>query len=285
MMMMNKKVVPALDEMLGIDTVDLFQDMKERQIEYVSAETYNPSAAFVSYRRYLVDWMADQGQKLNLLSTTIHVAVLYLDKILRTRNGIPRSQWQLLATCCISLAAKYEEREEDCPMTPDLLKTTKLHQEGHTSLSFRDSELRVLQYLGWKLRAFPAIHVVGYFLAKTPVVLKDDIWNKQLGQPSAKVCDSVRKFTDFFCNLCLQQYSFQQYLPTQLAAAILMASRAAVQVEPHWRPELTLLSGYEEWELEDCFLHVWNYYSSEFPNHVNHRSVSPRSVAVAAVRL
>lgn len=271
----------AIDEALGIDTTDLYLDMKERQVDYVSPQSYNPSAAFVSFRRYLVDWMTGIGEKLHLHTSTIHCAVLFLDKILRSRNDIPRSQWQLLATCCISLAAKYEEMEEDCPLLPDLLAVTKLNRIGHTSLTFREGELRVLQYLNWELRAIPPIHVVGYYMAKGSV-FEDDIWHKYQ-QPPSKVYDSVQKFVIFFSNLCLQQYSFQQYLPTKLAAAILLASRVAVQLEPQWKPELTALTGYEEWEIEDCFSHLWNYYSSQYPNHVSSlRALSPRSVMAPA---
>jgi hypothetical protein len=38
----------------------------------------------------------------------------------------------------------------------------------------------------------------------------------------------VKKWNDFFCGLALQEYSFQQYRPTDLAAAILLATRVAV---------------------------------------------------------
>ena len=85
--------------------------MHERQVEYVSPRSYDPNAAFIPYRRYLVDWMSDVGDQCRLHSTTIHVSVLFLDLILRSTE-IPRSQWQLLATACITIAAKYEEAEE-----------------------------------------------------------------------------------------------------------------------------------------------------------------------------
>jgi hypothetical protein len=65
-------------------------------------------------------------------TTLIHVSILYLDKVFQSRE-IPRSQWQLFATACISVAAKYEEAEEHCPPIPDLLNLTKLSNAGHCS--------------------------------------------------------------------------------------------------------------------------------------------------------
>ena len=259
--------------MLNLSSTDLYQDMGERQEDFVSPTTYNPNAPYLPYRRYLVDWMSDVGEQFKLHSTTIHVGVLYLDKIFRTAE-IPRSQWQLLATACLSVAAKYEEAEEHCPPIPDLLRVTKLSNAGHTSLSFREGELEVLRHLGWRLRAFPALHVTNYFLCKG-VCFEDDTWQGR--DLIHKIPRYVKKYAEFFCNLTLQDYAFQQYLPTKLAAAVILASRVALQLEPRWRPELIRLTGYEEEEISGMFQHVWGYYEEQFPGHGS-RSISPRSV-------
>jgi hypothetical protein len=262
-----------IDEQLNICTEDLFHDMCERQVDYVSPATYAPNASYIPYRRYLVDWMSDVGEQCRLHNSTVHVSILLLDKIFRTRN-IPRVQWKLFATACISIAAKYEEAEEHCPPIPDLLQLTKLSSAGHTSLSFREGEVEVLRHLGWRLRAVPPIHVVGYFLAKG-VTFVDDTWQGRM--LIEKIPRYVKKYGEFFCNLTLQEYPFQQYLPTQLAAAILLASRVALQLEPRWRPELERLTGCKETDIAHIFQHVWTYYEEQFPGHGS-RSISPRSV-------
>ena len=270
------KLLPKtpIDDTLCVCTEDLFHDMRERQVEYVSPATYNPRATFLPYRRYLVDWMSDVGEQCRLHNSTVHVSVLFLDKLFRSRD-IPRGQWQLLATACISIAAKYEEAEEHCPPIPELLRLTKLGNAGHTSLSFREGELEVLKCLGWRLRAIPPIHVVGYFLSKG-TTFEDDVWQGR--SLIEKIPRYVKKYADFFCNLTLQEYSFQQYLPSHLAAAIILASRVALQLEPRWRPELSRLTGYEEVEITEAFHHVWSYYEEQFPGHGS-RAISPRSVA------
>jgi len=267
-----------IDTTLGMCTEDLFVDMCERQLEYVSPSTYSPQASYIPYRRYLFDWMSDVGEQFHLHTSTVHVSILFLDKIFRSRD-IPRSHWQLLATACLSVAAKYEEAEEHCPAIPDLLKLTKLSNVGHNSLSFRDGEVEVLKYLNWKLRAVPPIHVVGYFLSKG-ATFEDDTWQGRA--LIDKIPKYVKKYAEFFCNLTLQEYSFQQYLPTHLAAAIILASRVSLQITPQWRPELQLLTGYSEDEIKGAFKHVWTYYEEQFPGHGT-RSISPRSVVSRAV--
>lgn len=247
--------------------------MQERQVDYVSPATYNPRALYLPYRRYLVDWMSDVGEQCRLHNTTVHCAILFLDKIFRSRD-VPRGQWQLFATACLSIASKYEEAEEHCPPIPDLLRLTKLESAGHSSLSFREGELEVLRFLGWRLRAIPPLHVVGYFLSKG-ATFEDDRWQGR--GLIEKIPKYVRKYAEFFCNLCLQEYSFQQYLPTHLAAAIILASRVALQLQPRWRPELVRLTGYEETEIIEVFHHVWSYYEEQFPGHGS-RAISPRSV-------
>lgn len=263
-----------IDEKLNVCTEDLFLDMRERQIDYVSPSAFAPTAAYLPYRRYLVDWMSDVGEQCRLHNSTVHCSVLYLDKLFRSRD-IPRSQWQLLATACISVAAKYEEAEEHCPAIPDLLQLTKLSAAGHTSLSFREGELEVLRYLGWRLRAIPPLHFIGYFLSKG-ATFEDDMWQGRA--LIEKIPKYVRKYAEFFCNLTLQEYTFQQYLPSKLAAAILLASRVALQLQPGWRPELARLTGYDECDIADVFHHVWSHYEEQFPGHGS-RSISPKSVA------
>jgi len=248
--------------------------MCDRQVDYVSPSTFMPNATFLPYRRYLVDWMSDVGEQCRLHNTTIHVSILYLDKIFRSRE-IPRNQWKLIATACISVAAKYEEAEEHCPPIPDLLQLTKLSNAGYTSLTFREGELEVLKHLGWRLRATPALHVIGYFLAKG-VTFMDDTWQGRT--LIEKIPKYVRKYAEFFANLCQQEYAFSQYLPTELAAALILASRTALQLEPRWRPELARLTHLDEDDIQHIFQHVWSYYEEQFPGHGT-RAISPRSVA------
>jgi hypothetical protein len=279
---------PPLQHTLCIDSTDLHSNMLAQQSLYVTPSTYSPAASYLPFRRYLVDWMSDIGDNFGLHPTTIHVSILYLDKILRGQAPIiqppPRAQWQLLATACISCAAKYEEAEEHCPNIPELLDVTKLSHQGVTPLSFRaDGELEVLKYLFWTLRAVPALHFINLHLAQgclfeSPPVISEgglvaknesmyegDLWQGRT--LIDKLPKYLKKYCEFFANLCMQDYSFQQFYPSELAASIIMASRRALQITPLWHGGLEHNTGYSEDTISECYAKVWGYYEEQFPGH------------------
>lgn len=262
-------MIEPLDEVVGMDSNDLYADMLEHEGLF---QIYTPNAAFVPFRRYLVDWMSDVGERFHLLTTTVHCATLYMDKILATRE-VPRNRWQLIAAACISVASKYEEAEECCPQIPDLIDLTRLNR---TSVDFRDrGELEVLRLLGWQLRALPPLHFVNFYMAKG-ILFVDDRWqNKCIIE---KIPKYVKKYVEFFCNLCLQDYNFSKYPSSLLAAAICAASRAALNMEQEWRKELYYVTGYTRSEVNPVFKHLWSKYQEQFPGH-GIRTPSPRNVA------
>lgn len=104
----NSPIPPSqenMDETLGMQTSDLYASMLQTQTDYVSPQSYSPTSSYIPYRRYLVDWMSDVGEQCSLHTSTVHCGILYLDKIFRERE-VPRESWQLLATACLSVAAK-----------------------------------------------------------------------------------------------------------------------------------------------------------------------------------
>ena len=88
----------------------------------------------------------------------------------------------------------------------------------------------------------------------------------------------IKPFSYFNFSQTLPEYAFSQYLPTELAAALILASRTALQLEPRWRPELARLTHLDEDDIQHIFQHVWSYYEEQFPGHGT-RAISPRSVA------
>ena len=60
---------------LGVSTEDIYEDMLQRQGNFVGPQIYNAEAHYLPYRRYLVDWMSDVGEQNHLHTTTNHVAI------------------------------------------------------------------------------------------------------------------------------------------------------------------------------------------------------------------
>ena len=139
----------------------------------------------------------------------------------------------------------------------------------------REWEVFVLEQLGWHLSSVTPVHCLTYFEGRG-VVFEGDSWN---GRPLIeKIPRYVKKYNDFFANLCLQDYFYAQFSPTLLAAAIVYAARHALSLAPLWRPELELLTGHGADEVREVFAHIWKFYSDTFPSHARRTTTSPKGV-------
>ena len=123
-----------IDLKLGMETEDIHKHMKTTECLH---RTYNDKAKYLKYRRVLVDWMCEAGNvycklwitiyslklwiiyfcnfflpgdEFRLRQSTMHVAVMYLDRILQKAH-VGRDKLQLIAIVCIIIASKYEEPE------------------------------------------------------------------------------------------------------------------------------------------------------------------------------
>lgn len=163
----------------------------------------------------------------------------------------------------------------------------------------------MLEKLGWHLSTVTPVHCLSYFEGRG-VVFQDDVWNGRA--VIEKIPRYVKKYNDFFANLCLQDYFYTQvtiwfflrasfglaisvrfslrvfclllqYTPTHLAAAILYSARHALTLTPLWRPELEALTGHTAEEVHGVFTHIWKFYADTFPTHARRTTNSPKGVA------
>eukprot|EP00937_MAST-01D_sp_MAST-1D-sp2_P001889 g1889.t1 len=209
-----------VDRMMCIETCELHDTMKHNEMCH---RRFCPDAPYLKFRRLLVDWMCEVGDEVNLHNSTMHVAVLFLDRMLQSTQ-VSRSQLQLVAIACTLIAAKLEEAEENVPSVGEL---NEFAQPGYNPVEVQVMEVTVLNKLGWSMGAITPLHYLGYYLSKG-VVYEDDSFQ---GRPMIeKVPRYVQKYAEFFADLCLQDYNFQRYAPSLLAAAIVTASRKALHI-------------------------------------------------------
>ena len=62
-------------------------------------------------------------------------------------------------------------------------------------------------------------------------------------KPLPQTIDNVRKFAEFYCEMCLQEHNFLQYDPFTLACGMIMAARKMVRLKVKWPYELYLMTG------------------------------------------
>ncbi len=80
--------------------------------------------------------------------------------------------------------------------------------------SITGMEVLVLNRLEWSLTVVTPLHFLNYYLAKS-VVFEDDTRH---GRPLVeKVPKYIKKYVDFFAEICMQEYAFQAYTPSVLA--------------------------------------------------------------------
>lgn len=212
----------------------------------------------LAYRRLLVDWMCEVGEAFRIGKTTMHVAVGYLDRILQD-VAVTKARLQLVALCCLLIAAKYEEAEENVPTVAVLAEYTN---HAYRPVMIHRMEIMVLTRLGWKLTVVTPLHFLGLYLSKGIIFTSDTMQGVSL---IPKVPRYVKKYVEFFADLTLQEYAFKQYRPSLLSAAIVAASRRALSIRPLWTQALTDLVGYNQVQLAEVFTHVWEYYLECFP--------------------
>jgi len=216
-------------------------------------------AKYLRHRRIIVDWMCEVGEEYKLAALTIHNGVRYLDRVLGVTD-VPKNRLQLVAMACVLVASKAEEAED---VTPTLAELNECSNHAYTSDMLKDMEVAVLRALSWSLMCVNPIHFLHFFQARG-IVFQNDLFEggQQNRRSSIKY---VRKYADFFAELCLQEYAFQRFLPSVLAAAVVAAARRAVKIDPIWNPELEALTSYNEQAIFPAYKALYAYYQASFP--------------------
>jgi hypothetical protein len=142
-----------------------FQCICEKQHLFSCPSTFSPNASYVPYRRFLVDWMSAVGEKLD--SSPAPSTVL---SCILTKSCEHEMRFQSHATNFWRRHASASLRSMKKLMVttlPSLPSCCKLPKSAHALRTFRDEgEVRVLQYLGYRLSTVPPLLVVEYFLPR-----------------------------------------------------------------------------------------------------------------------
>jgi hypothetical protein len=221
---------------------------------------YNPEGKYQKYRNIIVDWMAEVCEEYNLPSVICHLSVRYLDEILG-REDVAKSKLQLVALCCILVAAKYREPEDNIPSVDEL---NECSDRAYTVHLITKMEMLVLKALKWKMGLPTAQDFVMYFSKKSLVFPTDRM--KSTGKRATnKEQALLLKYVKFFSELSLSDYSLQQYLPSVLASAIAACSRQATCLEDVWTPELEALTSYKYEKIAKCKQHLYRIFLNRYP--------------------
>lgn len=241
--------------------IKYWKEKEEKKFTRRMNDSRKPPPDYVTHRRFMVDWLSEVGEQLDLQTVTIHSAVSFLDELMMLTDYVTRD-WQLYAVCCLSVAAKYEEAECNMPMISELADAAEI---SLTTPIVTRGELDLVQNrLQWDVSRVTAMHFLGYYTSQGVTMPDDTCQGRRLVE---KVVTYMNKYVDFFANLCQQDYQFQRYRPSHIAAAAVLAARRALCIKPLWRDELSELTGYTVEDIVECGEELWNLYEEMFPSH------------------
>ncbi|KAM1507269.1 hypothetical protein PS1_016907 [Malus domestica] len=204
-------------------------------------------------RGVLVDWLVGVAEECELLSDTLFLTVMYIDRFLSV-NVLNRKRLQLLGVSSMLIASKYEgispphveqfcyitdnryDRDEVLTMEADILKSLNFNLGNPTikTLLRRFTRFAQESYKDPNLQ----LEFLGYYLAE----------------------------------LSLLDYECVKFLPSLVAASVTFLARFMIRPKEHpWTLSLQRYSGYKPADLKECVLLIYDL-------HCNKRGASLQSI-------
>lgn len=239
---------------LGCDVPAVLEMMMEDQREHAYA---NFGETYLKYRVLVFQWMMEVCEYFNMDPTTTYGAMAYLDR-LQPNEKFSRFEWQMLAICCILIAGKYNESEEDLPDLATLEDITQQKIANETVLSY---ELWALKRMGWKLSVRTPMAFLSCYLAMG--VTDDNDFEKKVSSSTKEEINAVLvKQTHALVALITLDPSFKCVRGSVLAASVLHIARRKLNFSIIWPEFLVKMTGYEATSMNETIRSIEKAYSA-----------------------
>lgn len=226
----------------GCNSLDVLRHMYKEQREHNYA---NMCATYVKHRPVVAKWMVNVCDHFHLHPTTTHLAISFLDRI-QPNDKFSHFEWQLVATCCILIASKYNECESHVPDLKTLEVTTRTSIPHATLLRY---EIWTLKRMGWKLHGRTPMSFLASFLS-LGVVFPADRYQPLNAPIAVALPDALLLVVSamlYLCSsLCITHPQLKSYMASDQAAAMVYIARRNCCVVPVWCPELALITGFAD---------------------------------------
>jgi len=223
---------------------DVHSNLRKREIEL---PVYRSNSPQICYRKFLVNWLALIGEKMGLLQEVVHLAVRYLDHVMDRYELLMESQLNMLAICCLSLAAKIGECEDNIPKVSNLRKFCK---ESFAIYEFVAMEVKIAACLNWKLILPTAANFVDFYTMES--LSPSDLHAENEITCIVKARSYLQRYAQYFIEVSLQDYMFMQFLPSLVASAAVYSARICLQLTPVWPLNMISLTKYSIDNLQKC---------------------------------
>jgi len=197
----------------------------------------------IDKRSQLIEWLVGVSGKLGLSSSTMHLAVKLLIMFM-DGHDIQNPQLYLVSLGSLLIAAKLEEKDGNVPSASQLNAFVK---EYFPLKEYTAFEFVLLGYFKWDIW-FPT--PCDFVMLMLPCSIHpSDKHNSGPLVSYEKARAYFEEYVRYFLSVSLTDILFVDVPSSRLAAAIIMASRRAFGLSPHWPECLELMVNYKERQL------------------------------------
>ncbi|XP_021820260.1 putative cyclin-A3-1 [Prunus avium] len=196
-------------------------------------------------RGILVDWLVEVAEEYKLLSDTLFLTVLYIDRYLSLK-ALDRKRLQLLGISSMLIASKYEEISP-----PHVEQFCYITDNTYDKDQVLKMEADILKALKFNLGNPTIKTILRRFARVTQESYKDP--NLQL------------EFLGYYlAELSLLEYECVKFLPSLVAASVTFLARFMIRPKSHpWTLSLQQYSGYKPADLRECVLIIHDLHRSK----------------------
>jgi hypothetical protein len=117
-----------------------------------------------------------------------------------------------------------------------------------------------MRCLNWDLFKLTPLHFIKNLIGQGIVFSNDKLVNKGQ-QMDERVLRSVKKHTEFFVDLAIQEYEYQAgFRPSIVAASCILCARRVSKVVPEWNPALEEITDFTYGEIRVCAEKLYKTY-------------------------
>lgn len=212
---------------------------------------YKRKSPQLQHRRILIDWICTSGESLEFHKSTIHLAVILLDRFM-DGHKIESKSLHFVCLACLSLSAKFDMKETKKLRFSNLSTVLDKTYRTMPPHEFRRLEAMILDHFEWNIFIPSPTHYVD--ILRNNILLSDDIYGgNQLPEAKSRqfteILDGLTDFIHYFLDISMQEDSLAGEKPSIIGAASIFCARSVLEVRPIWPSHLERLLGLSESQL------------------------------------
>jgi len=257
----------SINTTLNPYTMDFIQHMKMQESQF--DKQYFQRSPQLSWRRVLIDWLHKIAEKTRLKRSTLHLCAKLLDFFMDGHNVEPGKIY-LVAMACLTIAAKFEEKESRVPRVRTLMKCCPRElQVPYTNENHSQMEVMVLQYFNWNVFLPTSNAFVEVLLPQVLDSTDDNLFSNCIQVPIGPNLKETRSklvtVLKALLRISLQDCYFVKVTPSMMAAALIHSARKVCGVKPAWPKHLAAAIGFQDFEFADCAAKLMGAFFGEPP--------------------